>query len=219
MDFTKSLGLFACVFLSTTPAISQAYDQGFYVGGTVSRVKQNIERGEGIGVSTPASISLVRPDTTHVDSNETGWSARRGYSVNQYFAGEISYVDSGNADVSEDYTIPGGLFVIPSPFTLHYTARVKGPSLSLMGLLPLSSNASLFARGGILFADEKISQQFGDSLTFGDQVFIGGIGAQWSFNRRWNARLEYQRTGRIESNIAAGANRLDQLSLSVLFSL
>lgn len=217
MDFRKSLGTLACILMSTAAISARASDQGFYVGAAVTRVKQDVGNRQGAAFSFPGV--LTPPDSIHVDTNKSGWNLTLGYHVNRYFTGEIAYTDFGSANVVETYTPPSGLFFSPSPITIRYSSRVTGPTFSMLGTLPIGASGSIFLRGGVLFAQDKIRQPLGDSSTFGDQVLVEGAGAEWSFNRRWTARFEYQRTGKIESNPISGENRLDQLSLSILFSL
>jgi opacity protein-like surface antigen len=83
----------------------------------------------------------------------------------------------------------------------------------------------IFARGGVLFLDQEIERQLSSLRTrsrFGDEIWMAGAGAQWSFTSRWAARLEYQLTDSIEQDDAAftprgGTTKIEQLSLSVLF--
>ena len=221
MECIKSFGLLACGLFGLTTIAAHASEQGFYVGATVSRVKQHAERSAGIAIAVPGiTFATTQADSLQVDTNNNGWSATLGYRVNRYLAGEIAYSDFGSADVSEHYTFPD-LFLFPlETFENRYSIRVKGPSLSGLGRLPIGTNWSVFLRGGVLFADETITHGSSfdpTSMTFGNNVMIGGAGVEWSFFRRWTARVEYQRTGNIESNIVAGKNRLDQISFGVLF--
>jgi opacity protein-like surface antigen len=217
MDFRKLPGVLVCLLMGSTVTAAHASDEGFYVGAGVSRVKQDVGKSPGIsfdfGLATP-------PDSIQVDTNKSGWNLTLGYHANRYLAGELTYTDFGKADVVENYTVPAGPFVPSAPISFSRSIRVKGPTLSVLGSLPLGANGRIFARGGILFAEQTVDQHFLDGpLTFGDHVLVGGIGAEYSFYNRWTARAEYQRTGKLESNALTGEVRLDQLSLSILLSL
>jgi hypothetical protein len=237
--------------VSLSAEISVAGEPGFYVGATASRVEYDVNTStivtppiftfvppptggffplppvSGIIIGGAASFVALRPDEVRVDDVDGGWSATLGYRLNRYVAAEVTYADFGEASLSELYrfaTIPE---LPPFPdLTRKATVSVSGPSIAMLGSLPLGERWELFLRGGVLFADQEIktrsavgSSTAGFAREFSDEVLTAAAGVQWAFAPRWTARLEYQRTDDIEAGDFNAENRIDAASLSVLFNL
>jgi len=181
--------------------------------------------GVAAAVFLPAGLSA--------DETDVGWNFSLGYRVNKYLAAEIAYVDSGEASLVERYLPAAGVAPFPtsiSEINRSYTVTSRGPALSVLGTLPLSSQWEVFVRGGVLFAKQEVEASTravgGSTISprpidrdFSDEVVTVGAGVQWAFQPRWTARLEYQRTDDLQSNEIMGESRIDQASLSVLFGL
>lgn len=181
--------------------------------------------------AVPAAVFL--PAGRSADETDVGWNFSLGYRVNKYLAAEIAYVDSGEASLVEHYRPGATLSPIPTQITeinRSYTVTSRGPALSVLGTLPLSSQWEVFLRGGVLFAKQEVESSTrtvgGSAITptpidrdFSDEVVTVGAGVQWAFLPRWTARLEYQRTDDLQANEIMGKSRIDQASLSVLFGL
>ena len=154
---------------------------------------------------------FIGPDSIEVDEVDAGFSAPVGYRINRYLAAELSYTDFGEYELIERY---------PTVTDVRYQLGVSGPSVSVLGSLPLGEEWELFLRGGVLFADQEVSLTIGSSFDrdFSDEVVMAGAGVQWSFAPRWAARLEYQRTDDLKYD-NTGESSIEQASLSVLFKL
>jgi len=215
-----SLGCETAAAAETT----ESGERGFYLGASVSRVEQEA-RGEGqiiVAVGPPLGFGAVlRPTQVAVDDTDAGWSVTLGYKINKYLAAELAYYNFGEASVVEHYS--AGNRPIPLNITLHSNIEAYGPGVSLLGTLPLTSSLDIFARGGVLFLDQKIEtgSGFRNARQTGDEIWMAGAGVQWSFASRWATRLEYQLTGDTDRNAntfsQAGTNEIGQLSLGVLF--
>jgi len=180
--------------------------------------------------AVPTAIFL--PAGISADEADVGWNLSLGYRINKYLAAELAYVDSGEASLVERYLPAAGLSPAPglSEINRSYTVTSRGPAVSVLGTLPLSSQWELFLRGGVLFAKQEVearTRSVGGSAIvaapierdFSDEVVTVGAGVQWTFLPRWTARLEYQRTDDLQSNEIMGESRIDQASLSILFGL
>jgi hypothetical protein len=204
---------------------------GFYVAATLGQAEQDValsanEIFVGIGFPNPILIMAVRPDGIEVDSGQLSWNAALGYRINAHFAAELAYMRFGETDYAEHYTIPSQVFPFPPAnpveFTRSFSTSVRGPALSVLGLLPLGAGWDVFVRGGVLFADQEIELRSASNVgktTFSDEVWIAGGGFNWSFAQRWSARLELQQTGKLDGTMFSGESDLQQWSLSVLFRL
>lgn len=228
-----------CVPLVTLAltSVAHAAEPGFYFAATASRVEHDIEGIPGVPVFVatlppvfggirptpvaPAPITPITPITppyaefavsTEVDDVDAGFSATVGYRINRYLAAELSYTDFGEYERIERYST--------APL-VRYEIGVSGPSLAVLGSLPLGEQWELFLRGGVLFADQEVSTKV-SSRSFGrnysDEVIVAGAGVQWSFAKRWATRLEYQRTDDLQYD-NTGESTIDQASLSVVFKL
>jgi hypothetical protein len=220
----------AAMMFVTSLSAADTVERGFYFGASGGRVEHEA-RGEGgmlAGVVGPFPISgfllSLRPGRVVVDDVQAGWSATLGYRINKYLAAELSYHDFGEASVTERYfpNFPP----LPAEIVVRSDIDAFGPSLSVLGTLPVSVSFDLFARGGVLFVDQEIGNTqgtFRNEQSIGDEVLMAGVGAQWSFAPRWTARLEYQRTGSIDYDAdimnLAGTEKIEQFSLGVLFDL
>lgn len=205
---------------------SESKEHGFYLGASVSRVEQEVE-GEGqilVGIGFPFGYLItLQPNQVDIDDTDAGWNVTLGYRINKYVSAELAYYDFGTASVIERYS--ADLFPAPLNITVRSNIEAFGPGVSLLGTLPLTPSLEIFARGGVLFLDQKVERRtnsFRDSNRTGDEIWMAGAGVQWSFASRWATRLEYQLTDEIEvggSSLAprSGTSKIEQLSLSVLF--
>lgn len=255
----QRLAASAVFVISLSCEIAEAADPGFYVGAAGGRSEQRLDKSAGIGpiaiatlpeggfvpvetiadripiVMQPyppafsAPVALLAERTA--DETDVGWNFALGYRVNKYFSAELAYVDAGEASLVEHYRPTAGVPTIPfQEIQRSYTVASRGPALSLLGSLPLSSNWELFARGGVLFAEQEVESRsrivggpgsagLPIEREYSDEVVTLGAGVQWTFLPRWTARLEYQRTDDLQPNDIMGESRIDQASLSVLFGL
>lgn len=226
---------FATLALSTA---ANAADPGFYFGATASRVEHEVEGLPGVPVLVintftpppffggirptpnpgvplnpflPPVSGFIAPTSTDIDEVDSGFSATVGYRVNRYLAAELSYHDFGEYQQVDRYDFGD----------ITYELGVRGPSVSVLGSLPLGDRWELFLRGGVLFADQKVSLNIINgppNRDYSDEVILAGAGVQWSFAPRWAARVEYQRTDDMKYD-DAGESSIDQASLSVFFKL
>ncbi|HKE96894.1 MAG TPA: outer membrane beta-barrel protein [Povalibacter sp.] len=205
-----------------------AAESGFYVGVSVTRAKQDLGQSPGtvIAIDSPFSGGLrqVYPDAVDADDASTGWNALLGYRINRHIAAELAYADFGTTDVSEHYSfdLPGSFPPLPIELTNDYSSSIAGPMVSLLGSLPLGKRFNVFARGGVLFADQEIRLHFGQgsqSMTFGSRVWIWGAGIDGAVTDRWTIRAEYTGTGTLDATLTSAETEIGQTSLSVLFRL
>jgi hypothetical protein len=221
-----------CVPLATLviSAAAQAADPGFYFAATASRVEHDVDGYPGIPVAfatlppdfigiTPGPISIIPVNPPYVefarsveiDEVDAGFSATAGYRFNRYLAAELTYADFGKYERFDRFSDNTGV---------RYELGVSGPSVSVLGSLPLGEQWELFLRGGVLFSDQEVSTKLTNGIDrdYSDEVVIAGAGVQWSFAPRWATRLEYQRTDDMKYD-NTGESSIEQASLSVLFKL
>ena len=213
------------VFAFLMASVAGAGEPGFYVGGGLNRVNYDVGLNDGIAVgiiNEPFSgIFRVPAESSSTDDSPLGWTATVGYRFHRYVAAELSYVNFGEIANTEVYG-PLNFFPFPPTITRTLDIEVRGPAVSVLGILPLGERVDLFARGGVLFADEKVRLRGlrpDDTTTYGDEIWLAGIGVDVSFGPRWTARLEYQRTDALKENVtfSLGEVELEQMGMLVMF--
>jgi OOP family OmpA-OmpF porin len=125
------------------------------------------------------------------DDRHSGFKVFGGYSFNKYIALEAGYFDLGRFGFTAT-TLPLG--------TLRGDIKIKGWNADLVGSWPLGEHFSLFARGGLNYAEAR------DSFVGTGLVAVlnpepkkraanykFGAGAQFNFNRHVGLRLEAER--------------------------
>ena len=206
--------------LSWSSVEAGAADTNFYVGATAGPTSGNVERSDDL-LFFPDGIVAVS-DELELDDGDLGWSAVIGYRFNRHLSAEVAYVDYGMVEVVETFVTTPPTVGFPETTTIRYGFRATGPSVTVLGRLPVGTRFEAFLRGGVLFSDVKIDQpQIIRDLTFGDEVWIAGIGIDWTIGERWAARLEYERTDDHELPFFyfAGDRHLERFSLGVLVRL
>jgi len=212
------------VFLFLIASVAGAREPGFYAGAAINRVNYDVGLSDGILIGIiggPFSGLFSAPaESSSTDGDTLGWSAMLGYRINRYLAAEVSYIDFGEIANTEVYTPPNIPIRLPV-ITRTIDVGVRGPALSLLGTLPIGERFDLFVRAGVLFADEKI--RFPDlpanqTATYGDELWLAGVGADVSFGSRWTVRFEYQRTDTLDEDpiYSLGEVDLEQLGLMVM---
>jgi hypothetical protein len=185
-----------------------AAERGFYLGGQVGQSSRDLPRDFFEGFNDfIQEISFFTPteDRTSFDDSDIAFALVGGYRLTQYIGFEASYAKYGKVSFKSratgDFPLEGG--------TLNTTidSEVSGFSFAAVGTLPLSRDWELFARGGVLFASNKIrivvdgtGQQFvppiGDFDVSGNEdttETFAAIGISRRIFEIYALRLEYQR--------------------------
>lgn len=228
-------------------SIASAADRGFYFGlfggqaryefdtpdiptltlpsGVVPRldtapVPRDVLDFYAYGISEP---SMLRPILWHPsgDDEDTAWGGLVGYRIARYAAVELSYLNLGTLEANDPAIMSFNPVVRD---TLHRELQTRGPSASVLGILPVSDEWELYLRAGVLFADVEVS--FGalgaippSSTTYGNEVALWGGGAQFNWGEHWSVRLEFQRFVEIGAEDREGEADIDLISVGVLYRL
>jgi len=172
----------------TSSPTAFADDAGWYAGFNAGQSRAKIDDGRiangllGDGFTT-TSIGN--------DDHHFGFKVFGGYEINRYFALESGYFDLGRFGFTAD-TIPAG--------SLRGEIKIKGVNFDAVGSVPIGAKFSLFARGGLNYADSKDSFA-GTGLVAvirpsphkwaPDYKF--GFGAEYDFTRFVGMRIEAER--------------------------
>lgn len=155
---------------------------GMLAGATaVADTQPGFYVGAGLGQAT------IEVDDTGFgdgfDAHDAAFKVFAGYNLNQYFAGELTYFDGGEADQSFG---PG-------------TAEIgtDGLTLSVLGRLPLGEVFSIFGRIGFASYDVggngRVDNRFIVSDSGSDEALSSyGIGGTFNLGPSFELRAEYE---------------------------
>ncbi len=191
MNKIKCLSLISIVFsLISTPTL--AADAGAYIG--VGGGKSNTE-----GDNFDFSQRLKREGFANVDTtlkfNDFAWKVFGGYQFSPYFALEAAYVSLGTATSSAKADV-----LVAKDFA-DAVARVqprlaKGPSLSLVGSMPVNPKFFVYGKLGAFKWDAEVGASTGNINTLQNTKGNGAVvalGGEAELGSGWAARGEIER--------------------------
>lgn len=197
----KARHVFASLLLTCSAPLyaDTAANVGFYVG---------IEGGQSRSDLNPSDETLVRG--TLVDSSrdrsDATFGLYGGYGFAKHCAIELVYAHLGEASYMSvrdvpDFPVPG--FPVLPIEQQQTTVESESWSLSLLGRYELAASLSLIGRAGVaihsiesdirVWIDDEPIRVIGGSDDGSAGMAVLGLGAEWSFHPRWNARLQVQR--------------------------
>lgn len=183
------------------------------------------------------------------DDSLSPWGAQVGYRFNNWVAAEIGYVDLGEflyslpGTISGEYVFPCdtcgpdngpgiGTRDLVGGFERATQITSSGITASVLGMLPLGPRFDLHLRGGIYYADTRVTNRlrYFDALEQSD-VFnlfhrrvdasetelFAGIGAAWNINESFALRVEYQKYFDVGDADKAAESDVDVFNIMVLF--
>lgn len=170
-------GLALLGVLASAAAVADT-EPGFYVGVGLGQATIEID-DTGFGNS--------------FDAHDAAFKVFAGYNLNQYFAGELTYFDGGEADQGfGSGTVEVG---------------TDGLTLSALGRLPLGEAFSIFGRIGFASYDVGANGRVGNrafvSNSGGDDEFSYGVGAGFNVGRSFELRAEYETIKILDGDFSA----------------
>lgn len=206
-------------------ADARAADSGFYVGGLVGATSFDVDEADFAGIEDVfggTGLAVTITDSS-LDDSDTAFGAVVGYRFLPWLAAEARYVDLGEAT----YRARGTVSAVESaavPFDLRLKAKVKGPALSVLGILPFADRWEAYARGEVLFADTEFEASVnvdGDAASASDSAnstdFGVGVGIGANLGEHWTVRAEYERFLDVGDEEETGEADVDLASLQVLY--
>ena len=226
----KSARFATALFCLVCAHTAAGAERGFYLGGQLGQSSRDLSREfyedfsdfiQGTSFFTPTE------DRTSFDDTDMVFALVGGYRLTRYIAFEASYTKYGKVSFSSHAT---GNFPLEGG-TLHTNidTEISGFSFAAVGVLPLTRNWELFARGGVLFASNKIrivtdatGQQFvpapGDFDVSGVEdttETFAAIGISRRIFEIYDLRLEYQRVLDAGAADLEGEGDMDALLLGL----
>jgi hypothetical protein len=159
-----------------------AADRGWYVGAGLGEV----DYGNG-GI---LFVESERLDANVIDDSDdllsSSISLAVGYRFNRFLSLELGYLSNDSTTFA--LTDSGG-----QRFGT-YEFRSEGPSLAVVGILPLGK-WEFSARAGVLYADTEVRLVTELGTVWSDNVrspeAVAAVGAAYNFTEHWQARLDY----------------------------
>jgi hypothetical protein len=188
----------------TAPMYAHAAEPGFYVGGQygVSNKDESPDALNALTVNLYRELDYV-PDVrlNRFESNDTAWGFLAGYQLFTNLAFEGGYLSVGKDVLRETSS---GVFLgdtSAESWSTSLGVRSTGFAISAVGILPITYNWELFARGGVYLASNTLSFYFVNQDGFGDAGeatessadMLAGAGAAWTLAEVYQLRAEYTR--------------------------
>ncbi|MEO6744454.1 MAG: OmpA family protein [Caldimonas sp.] len=188
-NIASAIGLLALAAI-TNPSVAQSNNDtiGLYGGINAgpSRAKIDDPRITANLVSNGFTVNGLSDDNRSFGGKVFG-----GYQFNRYFALEGGAFSLGKFSYQAT-TTPAG--------TLNGEAKVRGLNLDLVGMLPLTSELSIFGRGGLTYAQAKDTFRGTGMVVVNNQNpseraanWKAGIGLQYAFTPALSVRAELER--------------------------
>jgi hypothetical protein len=170
----------------------------------------------------PYAFSAVSLDAFWLpgrDDEANAFGGFVGYRIFPYAAVELAYTHLGTL---HEYQPAIAITPTISTVAVESELETEGPALSLLALMPLTDRWDLYLRGGMLFADQKVSHSSvfpRQETTYGSDSLLFGAGTQFDFGAHWTVRLDFQRFDSVGEDNGIGDADIDVISLGVLFRL
>ena len=211
MKIALTLGMSGLAALAAAASpLAIADDSGGYVGFNVGQAQAKID---DVRISNGLLLNGFTTASISDDNRHLGFKVFGGYDFSRFFAVEAGYFDLGRFGFTAN-TTPAG--------TLRGDIRIKGLNADLVGSLPLGARASLFARGGVNYAEAKDSfagtgavAVINSSPSKRAANYKYGVGAQYQVNRAVGLRAEAERY-RIDDAVGNKGD-IDLYSLGVVY--
>lgn len=207
----KTTAAFAGIVAGLALNISAA-NAGPYFGLSAGVSKADISK------STYDVLLAEDISRSSLDDSDTALGAQIGYRWGKYVAAELGYVDLGEAWYRANVAGTTG-----SVSVRHVSS---GPTLGILGLVPVSEKFDLYGKLGLFYSDVRIRVAGEDAdgqILVSEEVkahskdAYAGIGAAWNINKKFALRVEYQRFLDVGDSHRTGESDVDLITVGVLF--
>jgi opacity protein-like surface antigen len=204
---------------------------GLYVGATVgtSLFHQDVnDMDNAVREAFSQAHYVVTSSTSTLDKSGVTYGGIIGYQIVPQLAIEASYTDLGKLRYHSNNTLLTGF--LPLNARADFDAKAKGPTLAVLGILPLSKQFEIFARAGIFFAKTTLDADIfvvtdgqtagrGSAVQTANSVdpLIGG-GLAWNVSKQFKIRAEYTRYSNVGDKDKTGEINIDTFGAGVTFS-
>ena len=222
------------LFCLLTAHTAAAAELGFYVGGQIGQSSKDAPRDfyELFNDDIQAFESFTpTEDRTSFEDSDMAFAIVTGYRLTSYLAFEGGFTNYGEVTYKSRAT--GNYLLEGGTLNTNIESKTSGFNIAVIGTLPLTRDWELFARGGVLFATNKIRLvvtatgqrfipapgSFDVSGTENTTETFAAIGISRRVFENYDLRLEYQRVFDAGTETAGGQADLNAalLGLNVTF--
>jgi opacity protein-like surface antigen len=234
MLLRKGLCLPALAVVTTATAATPALaGNGLYVGATAGSSLFHQDKSDFDNAIIDAFDQnglTVISGTSTLDKSSFAFGGIIGYQFIPEIAVEASYTDLGKIRYhSNDVVVGGGLGRLNAFADLD--GKAKGPTLSVIGSLPLTPQWEVYARFGILFSkvtlDAAVSLSTGSAASNGPGTSsesgnsvdpLAGVGFAWKPYKQLKIRAEYTRYSNVGDKDKTGEINIDTFNVGVTYA-
>jgi opacity protein-like surface antigen len=224
-------------------------DTGFYVGATAGgsifrRNKSDLDAAvvdawNAVGANGPspfASSTVI--NSSSLKKSDVAFGALLGYRLTPAFSIEAAYIDLGQLKYNSNDTVmqPFGNGIYPFAASAFITTKAHGPTLTALGILPLSPAWEIYGRAGLFFSSVTLQAGVGLDLPllqlagFGTKAGsfesvsansvdpVVGVGAAWHVADHVALRAEYTRFINVGDKDKTGEINIDLLNVGLTYS-
>jgi len=196
------LGCSAALTLAAQAAEATARPPGrFYVGVEVGRSTADAD-------AAPLISSYVDNPNTRTGSS-SGYKIRFGMQIIQFLAVEAGYMDFGSVDINDvAYSCPSSR---SPPCTYDINTKLHGPSISVVGNVPLGDRWALVARvgwlqaSGITTLEDPQDPSERKRLTDANVAANVGVGVRYKMSERLDAELNWEQSSQLGFGAGTGS--------------
>jgi len=224
-------------------------ETGFYVGATAGESvfhatkstfdTEVIDAWDAINTQLAPVTVYATVNSSSLDKSHLAVGGLVGYRFTPEFAIEASYVYLGHLSYRSNdtatYHFPSFTFSDPESASANTTVKARGPTLSALGILPLSPAWEIYGRAGVFFSKVTSDSTGGLNLTvmqaslyriagFGHVVTSNsidpllGAGISWHLPGHVTVRGEYTRFIDAGDRARTGEFNIDLFNVGVTYS-
>jgi OOP family OmpA-OmpF porin len=210
---------------ATTPALA---GDGLYVGASVGSSLFHAEKGDYdsavLDAFSQTGIALISGTST-LNKSSVNYSGVIGYQFMRELAIEASYTDLGKLRYHANDKLANG-----ASAATQLDAKAKGPTVAVIGALPLSQEWEIYARLGVIFSKVTLEAQATVTTNAGTTVgapssesansvdALAGLGLAWNPTKHVKLRAEYIRYGRVGDKDTTGEINIDTFNAGLTYS-
>lgn len=179
--------LTAAILAASLPV--QAADSGFYVTAGLGISINDARQGDAEQLAIDIINSGYSSANVEIDKAAAAGKIGFGYKFNRYLAIDLAHMNLGTFETRVRTTGPSSEITVDD--------QITGTAFSIVGMLPVSENWSVFGRVGSLKWKETVEVRGcvascvrADASIKGRDGFIG-FGGNWEISERWGLTAEW----------------------------
>jgi opacity protein-like surface antigen len=208
-----------------TPALA---GDGLYVGATVGSSIFHADKSDFddavLDAFDATGLAVISGSST-LDKASVNFSGVIGYQFMRELALEASYTDLGKLRYHASDVLANRVNA-----AADLDAKAKGPTVAVIGALPLSREWEIYARLGVIFSKVTLEAQATLSSSAGTATgapssessnsvdALAGVGLAWNPTKHVKLRAEYIRYGKVGDKDTTGEINIDTFNAGLTYS-